>query len=282
MSKRTRIIVVTSALALAGAGISLTHAADDSAPQPDASVIALASHPDGAGTTAPSDGDHNGPNPRRHRGGAMAPPPDRFEGQRSGEWRRSEPISDDRWAELGKFMKQYSPKRWERMTELSDGARNRIGHMIDRRVSQLTWLKDADPKVYEIRLKRMQIEDEIFGLGWQLTHDRPEHPDKIRAKLKAQVTALVHNKLDERRTRIHEMQARLDQERQSLREDQAQADANVTAHMNAIEQNARWPQLGDFAGTGGPPGPGPHPRGDRPNSKSGPAPSVTATVKRAD
>jgi hypothetical protein len=276
VSKRNRTILLASVLALAGAGVSFTHAAND-APQPDASinVITAVSNP----TTVPSDRNQDS-KARHHRGDdAITPPPERF-GPRSGEWRRSEPISDDRWAQLGAFMKQYSPKRWERMSDLSDEARNRIGHMIDRRLTQLDWLKEADPKVYDIRVKRMRIEDEIFGLGWQLTHDRPDHPEKLRAKLKSQVTALVHNKLDERRTRIHEMQARLDQERQSLKEDQASADDAVAAHMKAIEQNARWPQLGDFAGTNAP---GPqHPRPDRPGAKSGPTPSVTATIKRSD
>src|SRR5256885_13172643 len=48
-----------------------------------------------------------------------------------------------------------------------------------------TTLFRSDPKVYELRVARLPIEDAIFSLGWQIKHDRgdSENVPKLRQEL---------------------------------------------------------------------------------------------------
>src|SRR5205823_4356852 len=89
---------------------------------------------------------------------------------RPGEWRREfprsygpdEPISDEKWKQIEELMKKYSPQRWERLQEVPEDRRDDIRRAMARRYDLLERLKEQEPAVYDLRLKRLAIEDQIF------------------------------------------------------------------------------------------------------------------------
>src|SRR5438046_2418472 len=79
-------------------------------------------------------------------------------------------LSPEEWADASKFMKEHSPKRWESYEKLPPEQQDRLQRAISMRWRTLQQLKDSEPEIYKMRVKRMELEDEIFTLTRDLRH----------------------------------------------------------------------------------------------------------------
>jgi hypothetical protein len=124
------------------------------------------------------------------------------------------PLTEQEVVEIRQFMETHSPRR---MRRLEDVPRERQGDIYDRIRAQyhaMQRLKEQDPQIYELRLKRLPIEDEMFALGWRLKHDEEldgKTAQELRAKLREQMRQFVENSLEERRLRLARAQELFEQ-----------------------------------------------------------------------
>src|SRR5262245_57046071 len=121
-------------------------------------------------------------------------------------WRRdggptTRPINDDDRRAVDAFMQKNSPKRFARIQDRPDMRKEKLYEFLAFRLRMLDNLKQNEPGIYDLQMKRMPIEDEIFDLGWQLRHDA-DNPDELRKKLRQQVRAMMDSRMEERRLRI--------------------------------------------------------------------------------
>jgi hypothetical protein len=162
--------------------------------------------------------------------------------------------SDEEWQQISQFMQEHSPKRWAKFNDMNLPAErsDRLRGFVALRYHNLMELKQNDPKMFEVRLRRMPIEDEVFALGWELRH-KPENPDAINGKLKEQVRALIDNRIEEHELRVRTLKERLAVEEDRLAQAKANKDEVIVKSMQAIRDN-KFPAMGDFASPA--PGPG--------------------------
>ena len=182
---------------------------------------------------------------------------------RSGpEWRREyrgmrpwEEITDEKWAAVERFMKAHSPERLKRLDEVPEERREMIRRSIVRRFDSMQQAREREPEMYDLRLKRMRLEDEIFTLGLKLKElVKPDAVEKTREQLREQVKALLENRLSERRLRLQQAEQRLQEERKGLQREEEGLGEIVEKHLKWLVEEDRWPGLGEP-----PPRPGPPP-----------------------
>ena len=186
---------------------------------------------------------------------------DRIRG-RGGEWRRGdgradgrggdnflnfdEP-SDEEWKEIEAFMKKYSPKRLERLSDIGDEQRQQgLRNLFAARYRAMEEMKERDPEIYELRLERMPVEDEVFALGWDLAQDRvdePEAREELKKTLRRHLRKLVKSRLRERALRLKQMEQQLDQAQEKLKDDldEKRVDEAIEANLEDIVEE-RWPR----------------------------------------
>ena len=87
------------------------------------------------------------------------------------------PLTDKDRLAAEQFMETYSPKRWEKLQNLRPERKDRILTLIRNQIHMLDRLKQEDPKVYELRMSRLTVEDEMFSLVWTLKHDKSNTVD---------------------------------------------------------------------------------------------------------
>lgn len=207
-------------------------------------------------STQPSDGDRRSNIVRRPEGNL----------RRGMEWRRGlgstpgsgagqlPPMTDEEKTEIEQFMKSYSPRRWEKFQDVPEDRKDKILSNIRAQYRWMKRLKDEDAEIYDIRIKRLPIEDEMFALGWEMRQES-RATEATRKKLKDQVRLFVDNSLAERRVRLARWQDRLKQEQQwlaeqqsSLQQDLARHDMLVDKGVDAIENDRGITELRDLAG----------------------------------
>lgn len=164
------------------------------------------------------------------------------------------PMTDDEKGEIEKFMKSYSPRRWEKFQDVPDERKDKILSNIRTQYHWMQRLKDEDPKIYDIRLKRLPIEDDMFALGWELHHGEPKAPDELRKKLREKVRQFVRNSIEERQARLDRWRERLRKDEEWLNKQQAEFDKDaknmdtlVDKGIEAVE-NERPGELKSLAG----------------------------------
>ena len=164
------------------------------------------------------------------------------------------PMTDEEKTEIEQFMKSYSPRRWEKFQDVPEDRRDKILSNIRAQYRWMKRLKEEDAEIYDIRIKRLPIEDEMFALGWEMRQEA--HPtEATRKKLRDQVRLFVDNSLAERRVRLARWQDRLKQEQlwladqqSSLQQDLARHDLLVDKGVDAIENDRGMAELRDLAG----------------------------------
>jgi hypothetical protein len=167
------------------------------------------------------------------------------------EWRRGDARPDnpnfaepskEEWEDVRKFMDKYSPKRLARMEDIADDTRQQfVRNMAAARYRAIQEIKQRDEKLYEIRLKRMKIEDDVFALSWDAKGaDKPEKP---RAELRSKLREMVLSSLEERKYHLQRAAERLKQSQKEIQEDEQdqRIDAAVDAKMREMDDD-RWPR----------------------------------------
>jgi len=170
----------------------------------------------------------------------------------SGWWRENNnpntttrPVNPEEWEYVDRFMNQWSPNRWAKFKEIPDeGRKQRLRGFVAQRYRAMQELRQNDPKVYDVRLQRLQIEDKIFDLGWKLNHDA-DNVEQTRTALRAQLRLLIENRIQERTLRVAQLEGRLSTEKERLSEETTHKEKAIEASMTAIEKQ-RWPGISEM------------------------------------
>lgn len=170
------------------------------------------------GSTSPED-------PRAHRRG-MYP----RVGQRAAQQLTEKELDDAR-----KFMEQHSPQRLKALEAMPDGeekTRIRTGAAL----AYLNWMRlaNTDFELYSVTVKRIDLEDQIFGKFAQMRTDVPDKQDADKAELKDLVAKLVDNGIQERHLRLDRLKTVIDKEAKTLEHDESNRSQVVDDRMKAI------------------------------------------------
>ena len=130
---------------------------------------------------------------------------------------RRDIITEADWARVYEFMKQNSPERLKVMESLSQ-RRNDVKGMIKRRYDALITLKEKDPPLYDLKLKQLTLDDEIFGLanGIRQRAESEGAISEMRKALDAKIGARLDLELEEREMRAQRLRAELDKFKDEL------------------------------------------------------------------
>jgi hypothetical protein len=178
--------------------------------------------------------------------------PDRFNGQnevgrrgRMGGGQRMpqlDPGTAADWESIAPFMKVHSQNRLKFINGLSDGPMKfaMMNNMV--RVSRnLERLDREDPELSHVVTKRVELEDQVFGLARDLRNADPVEADQIKQTLGQKVAELVDTNLDERQLRIDRLTKTLNVEQQNLARDKDQSDQLVADKLKRIIDEAQRP-----------------------------------------
>jgi hypothetical protein len=110
------------------------------------------------------------------------------------------------------------------------------------RVSRnLERLDREDPELAHVVTKRVELEDQVFGLAKDLRSADSEEADQIKQTLGQKVAELVNTNLDERQMRIDRLTKTLNIEQQNLARDKDQSDQLVADRLKRIIDEAQRP-----------------------------------------
>ncbi|HEX8524992.1 MAG TPA: hypothetical protein VF669_22265 [Tepidisphaeraceae bacterium] len=185
------------------------------------------------------------PRPERRAPEGYRPPGDGFRFR--GFWNNSDPPNDEEWKTIVSFWKDNSPRRTEAFTKLPQDRQNNLKLLMTRRYRMLDIMRSNDPQLFELRLKRLKYEDDIFGLTRDLKNSPSDTEPQIRQKLKESIAALVDTSIDERQARIDRWQKLIDEEKQLVTRDKSQRDATIKSHLDRAERESGV--LGEQAAT---------------------------------
>jgi hypothetical protein len=156
--------------------------------------------------------------------------------------------------EIATFMKTHSPKRWQRFQDLGSERREKLFHSIRQQYHWMQRLKEDDRQIYDLRLKRLPIEDAMFDLSWQLRHADAKDEAELRAQLRQQVRAFLDSSLAERELRLARWRERVRQGQEMIQREEsrlAEASANreqMIEHGMKLVEDQNLEQLKRWAG----------------------------------
>src|SRR4051812_46190452 len=112
--------------------------------------------------------DRRGPNggPNGGGNGSAGGGPNAEARPRGEGWRRD--LTDAERTEVEEFFKSKSPKRYEKYDQLSDERKQKLLEAVGGQYRMLQRLQKDDPEMYQVRVSRLPIEDEMFALAWEL------------------------------------------------------------------------------------------------------------------
>lgn len=209
------------------------------------------------------------------------------QGAREGGWRRGDapraaaaaasaaaapPLTEEERREIEQFIRTHSPRRWQKLSDVADERKQRFVEVARPRYRMLQRLRQDDPELYDIRMKRLPIEDSMFALGWELKRDDPKNEASVRQQLSQQIRLFVDSQFEERKLRLDRVRQRLRQQQEALDQDQALLDRDVRDVAALVDkgiaaiENERGAELRDLGAA--------PPRGGA--GRQPPAPSATA------
>jgi hypothetical protein len=165
---------------------------------------------------------------------------------RPGDKALDEPLTPQDKADIEKFMTTYSPERWNRFQDIPEDRKTHLEKLIRVKMRQLQRTKEEDPQIYELQIKRLPIEDQMFALGWQLKHEEPREPKngELHKKLKETVKQFVESSIEERRIRLErqqenlqQMQARVTDESSKIKDIANNKDQWIERGISSIEND---------------------------------------------
>jgi len=208
-------------------------------------LMLLCNVPAGAQDDAP---DAPRPLGLRERGG---------EGSERRPWRRRDPVDDEAsWDAAQAFFREYSPNRFAMFDDLPEDnpRRGHIRRFVTGRYLMMQELKKRDEKLYDTRLKQIQLEDTIFDLVRQVnsTELNDEERETARKELRQNVVLWVDASLAERKLRLEKLEAMIEQEKLKLDKDEQARDALIEKRYNrAMSAGAVEDPMGPPPGRGG-------------------------------
>ena len=166
--------------------------------------------------------------------------------------------TDAERAEAMQFMKTYAPESYKAIMATSDREPQRAA--LERGITraylnyQQVRANNADG-LYEVILRRVRSEDQIYGLTVQVRHAAPQDREGLTAALRAAVTDWSDVSLQERRLRLTRLERSAQKEARQLAEDNAHKDRLIQKRLDRVLNDAGGDS--DAWSTGGDP-----PRGE--------------------
>jgi len=192
-------------------------------------------------------------------------------------WNRAQeaeraPLPDDEtWKTIAEFMQKNSPRRFETYKkQVTDEEKmNRLKSAIASRYKALEDLKQANPALYDIRLKRVAIEDQVFGLSSDLRHGEGEEK-QVRTKLRQQVAALFASRLAEHKLLLSQLEQKVANEKKRVEDLQSRQEQLVQTAVQKLEDARRPGATAELFGSlFAPPGREPNRDRDRESPSTG-------------
>jgi hypothetical protein len=137
------------------------------------------------------------------------------------------------WDEMIQFMQKNAPIRAHVIDESDAWDNLPARNALLKRWRDYRFVAEHFPEVADLRVKRFQIEDQIFGLELQVRRD-PSVLDSIRPEIRLKAAELVDLSIEERQLRIAKLQNLLSQEQKRLADEQSQQDAEVNQRTQRI------------------------------------------------
>jgi hypothetical protein len=189
----------------------------------------------------------------------------------------SNPVTDQEWQQAEEWMKANAPRRWAFYQNLRAtnprASFHEFREYIAPRIRQLYWLQQHDKPLYDVRMQRVKLEDEAFGLlqDMKSTTKPAGTNDELTAALKQKVGDLYDNTLTERALRIQELQALLLKQQKELTQDQEpdKRDKHIDENLKRILDTGSLDTPRDNQPRGANGG---GPRGNGEETPSGPGP----------
>jgi len=127
-------------------------------------------------------------------------------------------FSEADWTEAREFMRAHSPKRFEVFEMLPDDVpqKRAARQFILMRHTNIKEIEQTDPPAYQARVRRMELEDEIFGLSVDLRRVNESEQADLRTRLRTRVGEMVDLLIKDRESRITRLEGMLKEERERL------------------------------------------------------------------
>jgi hypothetical protein len=137
------------------------------------------------------------------------------------------------------MVRQYSPNRWAAYQQVQAHLDAEQKAALDRgvlwRYRQMQWMF-RDDDLREIKLKQLQIEDEIFGVRMKMNQPAADMP-ALKEQLQSKVRDLVDSRMREREIHIARLQDMLKNEQERLAKDRERKDELVASKVEEELKN---------------------------------------------
>ncbi len=145
------------------------------------------------------------------------------------------PPTEKEVADAMLFMQTHSPQRYAAIQSLPEGEKKTGIKNFAVRAYQ-TWLRLEldDTRLFSVVMKRVEIEDRIFGKVSELKKEAPDKQDALKSALRDDVDQLVDIGLKERQLRLDRLTNLVKKEQQKLDEDSADRSQLVDQRIQMI------------------------------------------------
>jgi hypothetical protein len=205
-------------------------------PPVDQTDVTVTPNPSGEGNGAPGQADNRRP-PR---------------GQRF-----LQPLTEKEVADAMLFMSQHSKNRYEAIQSLPDGEKKTEIKSFTTR-AYMSWMRMANEgsTLYPVVIKRIELEDEIFGKVTLLKKETDADKQKVLTdELKGDVGKLLDIGLKERKLRLEQLADIVKKEQKQLEDDSTNrallVDERLKAILKSSDTSSLVPNAGEGGGSGG-------------------------------
>jgi hypothetical protein len=133
-------------------------------------------------------------------------------------------------------MKENSPKRWKMYQNAPETHQARLRGLIYAAWKNLDRIKNDDKDLYALRLRRLPVEDDIFGISAEIKRGGERASPELRKQLEAKVGEFVDLRHEERKLRIAKLEKTLAAERRELVEFDSRREKIVENRTREVER----------------------------------------------
>jgi hypothetical protein len=164
------------------------------------------------------------------------------------EWLRdrfpSPRMDEGDWEKVEEFMKANSPKRWQMYQNAPPSQQARLKPPIWTAWRSLERLQSEAKEIYDVRLKRLPVEDQIFGLMSDIRRSGGRASAEQRKQLRTKVGQFVDLRQEERRLRIKKLEETLAREKEQLAETETDREGTIERSTREVETSGPAALLG--------------------------------------
>jgi hypothetical protein len=207
------------------------------------------------------------------------------------------PAADIPWDEIAAFMRQHSPLKWERWEQFNHkypagygrgDLKQRLEDGIRGQYAELKKVKGVDPVEYELDVRRVEIEDKIFGANadYRRGTDDVEKQSRARTQMQQHVRDMLalrdelkKHRLERRKAELAHQSEQIDKQLAALAEKSSPQEkqiANIARNLLSDQPPPLWDRSG--SGPANPPSGSPRRDGGAPDDREqrpGPAAPTT-------